>query len=189
MLPPLTGCVHLSVEGGCGGTTCGLQYARDVLANDKHVVWICEEIPDGDRFAQLFSELHPTAVSKLHLSAIGENTEIGINSAIDLLDALNNIQLVVIDDWTAKSGKSKSNVIKSMNKLIQKCKTNEVPMIAISSAYEDAAGNGWKSRGNLEGCELWFLHRNNLESMRREFHTPSGILNFTLSDEGFTPHM
>jgi|ETNmetMinimDraft_21_1059911.scaffolds.fasta_scaffold14761_4 hypothetical protein len=189
MLPPLTGCVHLSVEAGCGGTTWGLQYAREVLGNDKHVVWICEEMPDGERFSQLFSQLHPTAVSKFHLSAIGENTDIGITSAIDLLDALKNIELVVIDDWTPKSGKSKSNVTKAMINLIQKCTVNDVRMIAISAAYEDASGSGWKSRGNLDGCEIWFLHRNNLESMMRELHTPADKLNYTLSDEGFTPHM
>ncbi len=188
MLPPLSGCVHLSVEGGCGGTTWALQYARNTLEMGKHVVWICNEIPDGERFSQIFTDVTPTAISKLHLSAVGENTEHGLVSATNLLRVLNNIELVVIDDWTSKTGKVKSSLQNSMNDLIELCTMNNVSMIAISSAYEDAAGAGWKSRGNLGGCHEWFLHRNNIESMLRELHTPDGIQYFTISDNGFTPH-
>ena len=118
MLPPITDSVHLSVAGGCGGTTLGLQYARNVLSDGNHVVWICEEMPDGDRFSQIFSELSPVAVSKFHLSAVGDNTEIGINSAIGLLEVLSNIDLVVVDDWTAKFGKPSSELSRSMKNLI-----------------------------------------------------------------------
>ena len=57
MLRSLSGPIHLSVAGGCGGTTLGLQYARGVLSEGNHVVWICDEIPDGERFSQIFCEL------------------------------------------------------------------------------------------------------------------------------------
>jgi len=187
MLPKIPGCVHLSVEGGCGGTTLGLQYARQELSAGNHVVWICEEMPDGQRFSQIFSEVSPAVVSKFHLSAVGENTEIGIKSAIDLLEALGNISLVVVDDWTAKTGRVKKTTLKAMHELITQCTNSDVPFIAISSAYEDAAGKGWKTRGDLRDCENWFLHRSSMNSMMRELHLADEITEFILVDEGFTP--
>jgi hypothetical protein len=187
MLPTLSGCVHLSVAGGCGGTTWGLQYARESLSQGKHVVWICENIPDGERLSQIFANVSPSAVSKLHLSAVGENTEVGLKSASSLLAALKNIDLVVIDDWTAKTGKVNTDVLKAMNELIKQCASNDVNLIAISTAYEDASGSGWKSRGNLIGSQTWFLHRNKTDSMMRELHTEGPVQEFILTDEGFTP--
>ena len=187
MLEPITGCVHLAVAGGCGGTTWGLQHARSVLGEGHHVVWICEEIPDGGRFSQLFADVSPIAVSKLHLSAVGENTDVGIKSAIDLLNALENIALVVVDDWTNKSGKPSSDLRNSMHALITTCSDKGVSLIAISSAYEDANGSGWKARGSLKGCETWFLHRGQIDSMLRELHVDGEVTEYMLSDEGFTP--
>ena len=186
MLPPIADSVHLSVAGGCGGTTLGLQYARNVLSDGNHVVWICEEMPDGDRFSQIFSELSPVAVSKFHLSAVGDNTEIGSNSAIGLLEVLNNIDLVVVDDWTAKFGKPSSELSRSMKDLISICGQKNVSLMAISSAYEDAGGAGWKSRGNLNPCDIWFLHRSQIDSMRRELHIGNNVTEYNLSDDGFT---
>ncbi|MDE0708274.1 MAG: hypothetical protein OSB33_04930 [Candidatus Poseidoniales archaeon] len=187
MLPPISGCIHLSVAGGCGGTTCGLQYAREILAAGNHVVWICDKIPNGERFSQIFADVSPSAVSKLHLSAVGENTEMGIKSAIGLLEALQNIRLVVVDDWTAKTGRVSSALLKAMRSLINQCISSDVGLIAISSAYEDAGGSGWKSRGNLTECETWFLHRSSMDSMMRELHIDDDVTQFILSDEGFTP--
>jgi len=187
MLPPISGCIHLSVAGGCGGTTCGLQYAREILATGNHIVWICDKIPDSVRFSQIFADVSPSAVSKLHLSAVGENTEMGIKSAIGLLQALQNIKLVVVDDWTAKTGRVGSTLLKAMRNLISQCKSSDVGLLAISSAYEDAGGSGWKSRGDLPECETWFLHRSSIDSMIRELHIDGNVTQFTLSDAGFTP--
>ena len=187
MLPSSPGCVHLSVAGGCGGTTWGLQHARDALEAGKHVVWICAEIPDSNRFAQMFENVSPAAVSKLHLSAVGDNIEIGIDSGIGLLDALNNIELVVVDDWTAKTGKPSSNLRKSIQNLIDVCQKSQVRLLVISSAYEDASGSGWKSRGGLKDCEIWFLHRCESEGRIRELHMNETVSKFTITDDGFTP--
>ena len=186
MLPTITGGVHLAVEGGCGGTTVGLQMAREVLRDNKHVVWICQEMPDGDRFGQLFADISPAAVSKMHLIAVGDQTEQGVQSATALLRVLNNIALVVVDDWTDKTGRPKSSVQKSMLSLFKETTSRDVPMLAISSAYEDASGGGWKSR-KLELDQTWFLHRSQLDPMRRELHTLDAKLEFVLGDEGFTP--
>jgi hypothetical protein len=186
MLAPLSGSIHLSVAAGCGGTTLGLQYAREVLTRGNHVVWICDEMPDGERFSQIFCELSPVAVAKFHLSAVGENTEIGIKSAIDLLSVMKNISLVVVDDWTGKTGRTASDLRNSVQNLIAKCSERGVVVIAISSAYEGADGSGWKARGGLKGCETWFLHRGQVDSMYRELHIQDTVTEYILSDEGFT---
>ena len=187
MPPSGTACVHLSVEAGCGGTTWGLQHARDVLSDGNHVVWICEEAPDSGRFSQIFSDTPPSAVSRLHLSAVGDNINTGILSAISLLNVLNNISLVVVDDWTANTGKASAELMNSMQNLIDECVKNEVRLVAISAAYEDASGEGWKSRGDLEGCETWFLHRCTREEGIRELHIGDDVQAFVLTDLGFTP--
>jgi hypothetical protein len=187
MQPSTSGCVHLSVEAGCGGTTWGLQQARDALTDGMHVVWICQESPDASRFSQMFANVSPSVVSKLHLSEVGENIEMGIESAIGLLKVLSNISLVVVDDWATKTGKTSGDLRKSMQKLIDQCKTNKVSLLVISSAYEDASGGGWKARGSLEGCEIWFLHRCERDDRIRELHLNEVVNEFTISDEGFTP--
>ena len=187
MLPSSPGCVHLSVAGGCGGTTWGLQHAREALEDGKHVVWICEEIPDANRFSQMFENVSPAVVSKLHLSAVGENIALGIESGVGLLNALNNISLVVVDDWTAKTGKPRSDLIKSIQNLIRVCKDNDVMLLLISSAYEDAGGTGWKARGALKDCEIWYLHRCETEGRIRELHMTDSVQKFTITDEGFIP--
>ena len=187
MLPSSSGCIHLSVAGGCGGTTWGLQHARDVLEEGMHVVWLCDESPDSNRFSQMFENVSPVAVSKLHLSAVGENMSMGIDSAISLLDALSNIKLMIVDDWTPKTGRPSTDLRKSMQKLIAVCKVNQVRLLIISSAYEDAGGSGWKARGNLKDCEIWFLHRCEREGRVRELHMDESVNKFTITDEGFTP--
>ncbi len=138
MLPDLEGTVHLSVEGGCGGTTFALQHARQVLSTGNHVIWVCNEIPDGNRFSKLYSNVSPAAVSRMHLIAIGDNLEQGIRSATGLLSVLNNIALVVVDDWTEKVGRVTAESKKLISKLSENCKKSNVPLLIVSSAYEDA---------------------------------------------------
>ena len=186
MLPDLEGAVHLSVEGGCGGTTFALQHARQVLSTGNHVIWVCNEIPDGNRFSQLYSNVSPAAVSRMHLIAIGDNLEQGIRSATGLLSVLNNIALVVVDDWTEKVGRVTAESKKLISKLSVNCKKSNVPLLIVSSAYEDANSGGWKARGSLPDFNVYFLHRSNVNSMIRELHIGNDVQEYILGDEGFT---
>ena len=88
-----------------------------MLEEGMHVVWLCDESPDSNRFSQMFENVSPVAVSKLHLNAVGENMSMGIDSAISLLDALSNIKLMIVDDWTPKTGRPSTDLRKSMQKL------------------------------------------------------------------------
>ena len=40
---------HLAVEGACGGTTLGLQLARQTIEDGGRVLWAAPELPDGVR--------------------------------------------------------------------------------------------------------------------------------------------
>lgn len=182
----VTGCVHLAVEAGCGGTTFALQQARPLLAEGKHVVWVCRDMPDGARFSQLYEDVSPVAVARFHMAAVGDNIEHGLVSAQGLLGALNSIALVVVDDWTAKTGRVPAALTSSMKELIQSCTDSDVPLLMISSAYEDASGKGWKARGSLKS-ETWFLHRSEGNDMLRELHRGESVETLNIGDEGFTP--
>ena len=108
-------------------------------------------------------------------------------SAISLLNVLNNISLIVVDDWTPNTGKANAELVNSMRNLIDECLEKEVQFLAISSAYEDAGGDGWKSRGGLNECEIWFLHRCSRDERIRELHIDGVVNEFTITDEGFIP--
>ena len=45
--------IHLSVEGGCGGTTFGLHCAVDCIQSGGRVLWASPEMPNATRFSQL----------------------------------------------------------------------------------------------------------------------------------------
>lgn len=187
MLPIPMGCVHLSVSTGCGGTTWALQQAKNILMQDSHVIWVCDNMPDGQRFSQIFKDLPPASLSRLHVSANGENTEFGVRSAAQFLTGLSNLGLVVVDNWAPKSGQAPSGLRDSMNILINTCDSNNIPLLAISAAYEDANNGGWKARFGLENCEVWFLHKNAVDPTIRELHTDGSIVKYLLGDDGFSP--
>lgn len=186
------GAVHLAVESGCGGTTFALQIARNHLNENRHVAWVCPEMPNSARFGQLFANVNPIAVSRLHLAACGDNISKGIDSARELLDLLDNLTLVVIDDWCPSQGRPSSDVTQAMCGIIEHACEKEVPIIAVSAAYEDASGKAeWKARGRstLEdvGAQTWFLLKDEGGISRRVIRKQDGVeVGLQLDEEGFT---
>ena len=64
---PLNGsAIHLAVEGSCGGTSLGIQMARQAIVDGGRVLWAAPELPDGTRFSQIFSGMELTASSRFH---------------------------------------------------------------------------------------------------------------------------
>ena len=184
----IDGCLHLSVESGCGGTTFALQVARDVLIRNAHVIWVCSEIPDGNRMSQIFMDVSPASVSKLHVAAVGENIASGISSAIGLMNSLDSLGLIVVDDWAPKTGKTPAESTSKVNELIERTGLRNVPLLLISSAYEDASGkSGWLARGSLK-CNTWFLHNNTQALSLRDLIMNDESQHYRLTDDGFIPH-
>ena len=55
--------IHLAVEGSCGGSSLGIQLARQAIEDGGRVLWASPELPDGTRFSQIFEGLNLTASS------------------------------------------------------------------------------------------------------------------------------
>ena len=181
------GTVHLSVESGCGGTTFALQVAREHLTLGAHVVWVCSEMPNSDRVSQLYSDVDVVAVSRLHVIAVGENILQGLTSAKSMVAALDSITMIIVDDWAPKSGHVSSEILDNMRELIECTEKQNVSLLMVSSAYEDASGQQqWKSRGNLD-CDVWFLTRSDSMPSVRELHRDETVVKLNLVDEGFIP--
>ena len=65
--------IHLSVEGGCGGTTFGLHCAVDCIQSGGRVLWASPEMPNATRFSQLFASLNiveSSRIEKDHMKAV-----------------------------------------------------------------------------------------------------------------------
>ncbi|MGB0329928.1 MAG: hypothetical protein ACPGCU_04840, partial [Candidatus Poseidoniaceae archaeon] len=58
--------IHLSVEGGCGGTTFGLHCAVNEIQTGGRVLWASPEMPNATRFSQLFASLNIVESSRFH---------------------------------------------------------------------------------------------------------------------------
>ena len=167
------------------GTTFAMQIAREILSDNRHVIWICNEMPDGGRMSQIFADSSPTSVSKLHVAAIGENLTQGVSSASGLLVELESLGLIVVDDWAPKSGAVPTDSQSSMRQLIELCEKRSVPLVIISAAYEDASDkSGWKARGSLD-IPTWYLHISSAGLSIRELNCEGETIQFTLKDEGF----
>ena len=195
---PMADQVHLCVEAGCGGTSWGLQLAREALARGAHVCWVCSEIPDGARFGQLFAEVSPAAVSRMHIAAVGENLTQGALSAVGLIESLGNLGLVVLDDWAPHAGQVPKASVDAVLRVAESARTAEVPLLIISAAFEDAdptstpdgCPEGWRGRkmsalGDA-GFTHWFLLRHSKGIARRVLHQGDAVLDFTLEESGFT---
>ena len=189
ILPNQSTLTHLAVAEGCGGTTMALQYTRDILLDGGRAIWICERAPDPTRFTQLFEEVNVTLLSKLHLLTCGENISNGIDDARKLSDRLLP-QIIVIDDWTPRTGHADVLAIDAIEKL-QKSINGKCPILLTSSLYADASGkNQWKVRGENKiskfGFQTWLLTIKQSGLQKRILTINEINHEFLLNDEGFT---
>ena len=70
--------IHLAVQGSVGGTSLGLHIAADVIEKNGRVIWVGEQMPDNQRFAQLFSHLSPVASSRFHAMLIAGSLDLSL---------------------------------------------------------------------------------------------------------------
>ncbi len=175
------GTTHLSVISGVGGTTLGLQLSRESILQGKHVFWISNSMPDATRFSQIFESVPYASSSKFHVSEGGDKLEFAIISTINVISAMNNVEIVIVDDWAPKTGKVSKSVIKEVRKLAETCERQEVALLLISSAYESADGvtstsnpseEGWRFRirGGKQTKDfvdrVWWLNHDDAGNLR-----------------------
>jgi hypothetical protein len=131
--------IHLAIEGSCGGTSIGLHMAADEINDGNRVLWVGLEMPNPNRFPQLFAHLSPVASSKFHTMMMSGTLDKAVDAVISAANNLPSVSLIILDDWCEKSGKiSKKELVE-----IQRCSDNvskEIKIILISKGTVDASG-------------------------------------------------
>ncbi len=175
--------IHLAVEGSCGGTTIGLQLARQVIDEGGRVLWASPELPDGVRFSQIFSEISLTASSRFHAMNLVGNVDQAITSLLKTAKALPNVSLVVLDDYCPDSGVIPSDVIKAVNKLISETSWTTL-MISKGGVAMDSSPLVARAKKKLQADKVWLLTRPESDS-KRVLWMDEVEVHLRLKEEGF----
>lgn len=182
--------IHLAVQGSVGGTSLGLHIAADVIEMNGRVIWVGEQMPDNQRFAQLFSHLSPVASSRFHAMLIAGSLEKASKPLIDAAINLPSVELIVIDDWCETRGK----IPKSLTSLIFKI-SNDIPkdimLLLISKGNQDASGDDAgpvRARSEDEFIQnnfaIWKLSRES-DGPFRNIDIEGNISKIITTDNGF----
>ena len=175
--------IHLAVEGSCGGTTIGLQLARQVIDDGGRVLWAAPELPDGVRFSQIFSDVSLTASSRFHAMNLVGNVDQAIDSLLKTAKVLPNVSLVVLDDYCPDSGAMPSDVIDSVNKLISDTTWNTL-LISKGGTSMDSTPLIARGKSKLNTDKVWLLTRPDSDSKRILWMNEDKLL-LRLNEEGF----
>tara|TARA_B100000767_G_scaffold102832_1_gene98697 strand:+ start:2052 stop:2450 length:399 start_codon:yes stop_codon:yes gene_type:complete len=114
---PENNLIHLAVEGSVGGTTLGLHVAANTIEEGGRVLWVGEEMPDNQRFSQLFKHLSLIDASRFHAMSFSSSFDKAVDAIIRALNSLPSVKLIVLDDWCSNSGKIPVNLIKELARL------------------------------------------------------------------------
>ena len=154
--------VHLSVAGGCGGTTFGLQSAVDEIQSGGRVLWASPEMPNATRFSQLFSSLNIVQSSRFHaLNLIGAMDRC-VDAVVEAEQSLPRVSLVVLDDWCSPTGRIEKDHMKAVLDLAKRMNT-KTTLLLISKSGTDVTGSNelYRSRSKSEfennDFEIWGL--------------------------------
>ena len=183
--------IHLAVEGSTGGTTVGLHFAADTIANGQRVLWASTEMPNPSRFSQLFEHLSLVESSRFHAMNFGGRFDRAIDALLEAASSLPSIGLVVLDDWCEASGRIPKDYLEQITRF-----GNEVPahicIFLISKGSIDASGATDEpiiARASdymaKNGYELWRLWRAN-EGANRTLDCSGEHIHIKLEDSGIS---
>lgn len=163
------GPVHLSYQKGSGATSICLTLCRNMLKENKHVIWICRDIPDVGRSNQILGSLEKDELVKFKIIQIDTTLGKKIKIIKYILKNIKEDFLLVIDDWCSKTGKAKSNDIEGIEEIILMNKKNKI--IITSTYYDNFSGGGNKinSRGGKRINKIvntFFLYKDSLSGGR-----------------------
>ena len=136
---PENNLIHLAVEGSVGGTTLGLHVAANTIEEGGRVLWVGEEMPDNQRFSQLFKHLSLIDASRFHAMSFSSSFDKAVDAIIRALNSLPSVKLIVLDDWCSNSGKVPVNLIKELARL-SKNVSPDIQLLLISKSTIDASG-------------------------------------------------
>ena len=182
--------VHLAVEGSCGGTSFGLHVAADVIGSGQRVLWASTDMPNAERFAQLFAHLSLTESSRFHAMNFGGRFDRAVDAMIEAANALPSVGLIVLDDWCDNTGRIPNTQVEEVKRLGTSVDAN-ITLLLISKGSVDASGNSDEAirprasdAMNEAGFEPWTLSRPSDGAQRR---LTTGDTSFTvvIEDSGF----
>ncbi|MDA8718154.1 hypothetical protein N9Y75_04030 [Candidatus Poseidoniales archaeon] len=154
--------IHLSVDGGCGGTTLGLHCAVDEIQGGGRVLWASPDMPNATRFSQLFTSLNIVEASRFHAMNLIGNMERCVDAIVEAEQHLPSVGLIVLDDWCEPTGRIPSRHIKAMIDLKKRI-DDSTTLLLISKAGTDVSSNDTGAIPRSEtiliggGFEIWTL--------------------------------
>lgn len=182
--PSLDGsAIHLAVEGSCGGTSLGVQLARQAIEDGGRVLWAAPEFPDGIRFSQIFEGMELTASSRFHAMNLGGNFDKSLESLKNSAKMLPGVTLVVLDDYCSDSGQLPNDIANAVNKFIE---NSDWTTLLISKGGESMDPSPLIARGKnkLKANVIWLLTRPNSDS-KRVLWVDDEPIDLRLAEEGY----
>lgn len=152
---------HLSYEQGSGGTSLCLTIAKKYLMRGNTVLWLSKTLPDSQRTAQILQGLNDGELENIIFIPVEINLEESSKSLKYFTKNMGYEDIIIVDDWCAKTGKANKNDVTALTKIISDNKTN---IIATSTCYSKVNGNinQWESRGGKkikDYLDTVFLYR------------------------------
>tara|TARA_B100001113_G_C21081270_1_gene610047 strand:- start:1002 stop:1556 length:555 start_codon:yes stop_codon:yes gene_type:complete len=175
--------IHLAVEGSCGGTTLGLQVARQTILDGGRVLWASSELPDGVRFSQIFSDVSPTESSRFHAMNLVGNLDQAVDSLLKTANSLPNVTLLILDDYCPSSGQISGDIITAVNKLILNTSWTTL-LISKGGVSMDSTPLIARGKNKLNTDKVWLLTRPESNS-KRVLWSGDDRIDLQLKEEGF----
>jgi hypothetical protein len=180
--------IHLSVLGGCGGTTFGLHSAVNEIQSGGRVLWASPDMPNTSRFSQLFSSLNIVESSRFHaLNLIGAMDRC-VNAIVEAERSLPRVGLIVLDDWCTPTGRIEKDHMDAVLDLAKRI-DDSTTLLLITKSGTDVTGDHEafraRSKTNFKSAqfEIWGLYANE----RGEIHLDKNgeVLIGKIEESGF----
>ena len=155
--------IHLSIEGGCGGTTFGLHCAVNEIQSGGRVLWASAEMPNATRFSQLFQSLNIVESSRFHAMNLIGAMDRCVDAIVEAESSLPRVGLIVLDDWCSVTGRIEKEHLEAVLDLSKRI-DSETTLLLISKSGTDVTGKGesYRPRSKSEfensGFEIWGLY-------------------------------
>ena len=155
--------IHLSIEGGCGGTTFGLHCAVNEIQSGGRVLWASPEMPNATRFSQLFQSLNIVESSRFHAMNLIGAMDRCVDAIVEAESSLPRVGLIVLDDWCSATGRIEKEHLEAVLDLSKRI-DSETTLLLISKSGTDVTGKGesYRPRSKSEfensGFEIWGLY-------------------------------
>ena len=157
--------IHLSVLGGCGGTTFGLCSAVNEIQSGGRVLWASPDMPNASRFSQLFASLNIVESSRFHaLNLIGAMDRC-VDAIVEAERSLPRVGLIVLDDWCSPTGRIEKDHMDAVVDLAKRIDSSTT-LLLVSKAGTDVTGDDEafrarsKTKFEKENFEIWGLYGN-----------------------------